>query len=72
MKTDLSWTGFPRSFYRERRKAWNPYPRWVGRRIEYAARLATERWRELAQANKYDSIDKVTFKLAVLDKVWEM
>lgn len=72
MKTDLSWTGFPRSFYSERRKAWDPYPRWCVRRIEYAARLATKRWRELVQEDKYDSIDKVTFKLAVLDKVWEM
>ncbi|EKD01249.1 hypothetical protein A1Q2_04474 [Trichosporon asahii var. asahii CBS 8904] len=70
--TDLSWTGFPRSVYRDRRKAWNPYPHYAGRRIEYAARLATAHWRELARAGNIRSVDKVTFKLTVLDKAWEM
>lgn len=70
--TDLSWNGFPRSVYRDRRKAWNPYPRYAGTRIEYAARLATAHWRELARAGKISLVDTITFKLAVLDKVWEM
>lgn len=41
-------------------------------RIEYAARVASQRWALLANRGRLEYVDPVMYKLAVLDKVFEM